>query len=142
MKNLRSRRNCQRYEVKEGTFAVLFEEFSKIRHLVDISMKGFSFRYCPSPLIDTDRDGMATFYPFLGDSLEGIYSFDLFLADSGLFLDRIPCRIITDFEINHNDLSISFPIKRCGLEFHNLNPGQKSELERFIRQCAKSTYYK
>ena len=137
MHSLRSRRNCQRYEVKEGTFAVLFEEFSKIRHLVDISMKGFSFRYYPSPLIDNDRDGKASFYPFLGNPLEGICSFDLFLADSGLFLDRIPCRIITDFEIDQNDLSISFPIKRCGLEFHNLRPDQISALERFIRQCAK-----
>ena len=130
-----SRRTHTRYKVKDGAFAVLYQNSSKLGQIIDISMAGFSFRYSDSQYIDSDRDGKAVFYHDHRRSLENLAAFDIFLVDSGIYIDRIPCKIVSNFEIDDSDSSNSIPMKRCGIQFDKLVPDQISDLASFIKNC-------
>ena len=135
MSNTTSRRNHMRYKVKDGAFAVLFQDSSKLGQIIDISMAGFSFRYSDSQYIDNDRDGKAFFYHDHRRRLEDLTAFDIFLVDSGIYLDRIPCKIISNFEIDQQESSNSISMKRCCIQFDELVPEQISDLAYFIKNC-------
>ena len=130
-----SRRIHKRFKVKEGAFAVLFQNSSKLGQIIDISMGGFSFCYSDSQFIDNDRDGQAFFYHDRRRPLENLSFFDIFLVDSGIYLEQVPCKIVSNFEIEDTDSSISISIKRCGIQFDELLPDQISDLEYFIKNC-------
>ena len=139
MSKIISRRIHKRFKVKEGAFAVLFQNSSKLGQITDISMGGFSFRYCDSQFIDNDRDGQAFFYHDHRMQLENLSFFDIFLVDSGIFLNRIPCKIVSTFEIEDLDSSVPISMKRCGIQFDGLLPDQISDLEYFIKNCTLDT---
>ena len=130
-----SRRTHERFKVKEGAFAVLFQNSSKLGQIIDISMAGFSFRYSDSQFIDSDRDEQAYFYHDLSKSLEDFSVFDIFLVDSGIYIDRIPCKIISNFDLVDRYSANSIPMKRCGIQFDKLVPEQISDLAFFIKNC-------
>ena len=131
-----SRRTHRRFKVKDGTFAVLFQDSSKLAEIIDISMTGFAFRYSDSAFIDNDRDGRAFLYQDRQQQLDHLSSFDIFLVDSGIYLDRIPCKIVSHIEIDGLAPN-SIPMKRCGIAFEKLLPEQISDLEYFIRNCTQ-----
>ena len=132
-----SRRTYQRFKVKDGTFAVLFQDSSKLAEIIDISMAGFAFRYSDSAFIDNDRDGRALLYQDRQNQLDHLVSFDIFLVDSGIYLDRIPCKIISHVDVDGPESPNSVPMKRCGLAFEKLLPAQISDLEYFIKHCTQ-----
>ena len=133
-----SRRTHRRFKVKDGTFAVLFQNSSKLAEIIDISMTGFAFRYSDSAFIDNDRDGRAFLYQDRQQQLDHLSSFDIFLVDSGIYLDRIPCKIVSHIEIDGLAPN-SIPMKRCGIAFEKLLPEQISDLEYFIRNCTQTS---
>ncbi len=133
-----SRRTHRRFKVKDGTFAVLFQDSSKLAEIIDISMTGFAFRYSDSAFIDNDRDGRAFLYQDRQQQLDHLASFDIFLVDSGIYLDRIPCKIVSHIEIDGLAPN-SIPMKRCGIAFEKLLPEQISDLEYFIRNCTQTS---
>ena len=100
-----------------------------------MSPGGFSFRYSDSTLIDNDRDGRAFLFHDPGSALNGLRTFDIFLVESGIYLNRIPCQIITNIDIDSEDENHSIPMKRCGVQFHELSPGQITDLSLFIDKC-------
>ena len=130
-----SRRAQQRLRAKDGTFAILNKNSSKLGQIIEINHAGFSFRYCDSQFIDNDRDCQAFLYHDLKPSTNGIYLFDLFLANTDLYVDRIPCKIISNFEIEDNASKNSIPMKRCGIQFDQLSSAQKTDLDLFIKKC-------
>jgi len=130
-----SRRTHTRYKVKDGAFAVLYQNSSKLGQIIDISMAGFSFRYSDSQYIDSDRDGKAVFYHDHRRSLENLADFDIFLVDSGIYIDRIPCKIVSNFELDEQESSNSISMKRCCIQFDELVPEQISDLAYFIENC-------
>lgn len=134
-----SRRTYRRFKVKDGTFAVLFQDSSKLAEIIDISMAGFAFRYSDSAFIDNDRDGRAFLYQDRQEQLDNLSSFDIFLVDSGIYLDRIPCKIISHTEVDGLESPNSIPMKRCGIAFENLLPEQISDLEYFIKNCTQTS---
>ncbi|MDJ0665920.1 MAG: hypothetical protein QNJ61_01540 [Desulfobacterales bacterium] len=133
-----SRRTHRRFKAKDGTFAVLFQDSSKLAEIIDISMTGFAFRYSDSAFIDNDRDGRAFLYQDRQQQLDHLSSFDIFLVDSGIYLDRIPCKIVSHIEIDGLAPN-SIPMKRCGIAFEKLLPEQISDLEYFIRNCTQTS---
>jgi len=135
MKKTISRRTHKRYKVKDGAFAVLYQNSSKLGQIIDISMAGFSFRYSDSQYIDNDRDGKAIFYHDHRRSLEKLAAFDIFLVDSGIYIDRIPCKIVSNFELDEKESSNSISMKRCCIQFDELVPEQISDLAYFIENC-------
>lgn len=136
----RSRRAYKRLNVKEGAFAVLFEDSAKMGQILDISLGGFSFRYSDSQFIDNDRSGRAFLYNDLRKSLKGLLTFDIFLVDSGIYLNRMPCKIISNIEIYDLNSTNSVPMKRCGIEFDELGPEKISDLGLFIENCTTEPY--
>jgi hypothetical protein len=133
-----SRRNHERFQVKDGAFAVLFQDSSKLAQIIDISMAGFAFRYSDHPFIDNDRDGQALLYRQQHEQLEGLAKFDIFLVDSGIYLDQIPCKIISQVEIEKPETANSVVMKRCGLAFEKLLPEQIADLSYFIQNCTRT----
>ena len=135
MSNLTSRRSHRRFKVKDGAFAVLYQDSSKLAQILDISMAGFSFRYSDSQFIDNDRSGHAFLYHDDSRKVNNFSNFDIFLVDSGIYLDRIPCKIVSDFELEEMEFSNSFSMRRCSIQFDELLPEQISDLEYFIQNC-------
>lgn len=129
-----SRRTQKRLKVKDGTFAVLFQDSSKLGEVLDISMAGFSFRYSDSEFIDNDRGGHAYLYQNSRKPLVGFKDIDIFLVDSGIYIDKIPCQIISNIDDSFESAN-SIPLKRCGIQFDELLPEQVSDLEYFIKHC-------
>ena len=130
-----SRRTHRRFKVNDGAFAVLFQDSSKLAEIIDISMSGFAFRYSDSAFIDNDRDGRALLYQDRQQRLDHLSTFDIFLVDSGIHLDRIPCKIISHIDIDGPESPNSVSMKRCGIAFEKLLPEQISDLEYFIKNC-------
>ena len=135
MKKSISRRFHERFKVKDGAFAVIYPNSSKLAQILDISMAGFSFRYSDSQYIDNDRDGHALLYRNHQLPLKNFSTFDIFLVDSGIYLDRIPCKIVSNFELDELDSPNSIPMRRCCIQFDELGTEQVSDLEYFIKNC-------
>ena len=135
MNDIDSRRSHKRYLVKDGAFAVLYQNSTKLAQIIDISMAGFSFRYSDSRFMDSDRSGEAFLYHDHRTRLDDFSKFDLFLVDSGIYLDQIPCKIVSSFEIDEIETANSISMRRCCLQFDELMPAQVSDLEYFIKNC-------
>ena len=134
-----SRRSHKRYRVKEGTFAVLYLNSFKLAPIIDISRGGFSFRYSDSQFIDIDQDGRAFFYQFNRRRLEEFSTFDIFLVDSGIYLDRLPCKIVSNFELKEIKSTNSIRMRRYCIQFDELVPRQISDLEYFLKNCTEDS---
>jgi hypothetical protein len=139
MRSKPSRRSRERYQVKDGAFAVLFQDSFKLGQIIDISMAGFAFRYSDNPFMDNDRDGQALLYHQQHDQLEGLAQFDIFLVDSGIYLDQIPCKIISQVEVDSPETANAVVMKRCGLAFEKLLPEQIADLSYFIQHCTRAS---
>ena len=139
MPHTTSRRSYRRFQVRDGAFAVLFQDSSKLAEIIDISMAGFAFRYSDSAFIDNDRDGRAFLYQNRQKRLDRFSHFDIFLVDSGIYLERIPCKIISHMEIDGPESPNAIPMKRCGIAFEQLLPEQISDLEFFIKNCTQAS---
>lgn len=113
---LDERRQQKRFRVQEGAFAALVAQESRLGQIKDISIRGLSFRYI---------DGH--------EKLENADALKIILGDEGLYLDNVPFKKISDFEIE-NEFSFSrIKMRQIGLEFGELTPGQRDRLNRFIK---------
>ena len=127
-----TRRSHKRFKVKDGAFAVLYQDSSKLAKIIDISPAGFSFCYSDSQFLDNDRSGQAYLYHDDRQQLKDFSNFDIFLVDSGIYLDRIPCKIVSNFEVEELDSANSVSMRRCCIQFDELVPAKISDLEYFI----------
>jgi hypothetical protein len=113
---LDERRQQKRFKAQEGAFAALVAQESRLGQIKDISIRGLSFRYIDSH-----------------EKLENADALKIILGDEGLYLDNVPFKKISDFEIE-NEFSFSrIKMRQIGLEFGELTPGQRDRLNRFIK---------
>ena len=113
---LDERRQQKRFKAQEGAFAALVAQESRLGQIKDISIRGLSFRYI---------DGH--------EKLENADALKIILGDQGLYLDNVPFKKISDFEIE-NEFSFSrIKMRQIGLEFGELTAEQKMRLDRFIQ---------
>ena len=114
---LDERRQQKRFKAQEGAFAALVAQESRLGQIKDISIRGLSFRYIDSH-----------------EKLENADALKIILGDEGLYLDNVPFKKISDFEIE-NEFSFSrIKMRQIGLEFGELTAEQKMRLDRLI-QC-------
>ena len=139
MSKIISRRSHKRFKVKDGAFAVLYQDSSKLAQIIDISPAGFSFRYSDSQFIDNDRSGQAFLFHDARQQLTDLSNFDIFLVDSGLYLDRMPCKIVSNFEVEEPESHNLVSMRRCCIQFDGLVSEQISDLEYFIDNCTLDT---
>ena len=116
MKNHVERRQMKRFKVAEGAFAALINHGSKLGQIKDISALGLSFRYIDSDEAHTDASELK-----------------IILGSGGLWLDNVPFKEITDFEIKSEFSFSSIKMRQVGLQFGELTPEQQLRLENFIQ---------
>ena len=109
-------REHNRYKVKDHIYVSLRSDFDEaVGQLLDISKGGLSVQY------------LAT------DEKSGDYSELGIFSSVDLAMERIPFRTVSDTEIDSELKSGITKLKRYGLQFENLTPGQKTKLDCFIR---------
>lgn len=110
------RRMQKRFKAAEGAFAALVDQESRLGQIKDISSHGLSFRYIDS-------------YEKLANASE----LKIILGNHGLYLDKVPFKIISDFKIESEFSFSRVSMRQIGLEFGELTPGQRNRLDRFLK---------
>ena len=110
------RRLQKRFKAAEGAFAALVDQESRLGQIKDISPHGLSFRYIDSH-----------------EKLENASELKIILGKRGLYLDKVPFKIISDFKIESEFSFSRVNMRQIGLEFGELTPGQRNRLDRFIK---------
>lgn len=111
------RRQQKRFKAAEGAFAALVEQESRLGQIKDISIRGLSFRYIDS-----------------NEKLENAKELKIILGRQGLFMDKVPFKKISDFEIESEFSFSSVKMRQIGLEFGKLTSEQRMKLNRFIQK--------
>ncbi len=114
-KKLVEQRKQTRFLVREGAFAVLRDNMSKLGQIIDIAKGGLAFRYLA-----------------IGNPTNGSFRLDIFLAENGFYLGNLPFKIISDIEIDHEIPFSSLTVRRLGVQFGDLSDKQTSQLKYFI----------
>ena len=110
------RRQQKRFKVQEGAFAALVARESRLGQIKDISIRGLSFRY-----IDNN------------EKLENADELKIILGSEGLYLDKVPFKKISDFEIESEYSFSTVKMRQFGLEFGELTSAQRNRLDQFIK---------
>jgi hypothetical protein len=110
------RRQQKRFRAQEGAFAALVAQDSRLGQIKDISIRGLSFRYIDS-----------------NEKLENADELKIILGEQGLYLDNVPFKKISDFEIKSEFSFSTVKMRQIGLEFGELTAEQKIRLDRFIQ---------
>jgi hypothetical protein len=111
------RRQQKRFKAAEGAFAALVDQESRLGQIKDISLRGLSFRYIDSH-----------------EKLENARELKIIIGNRGLYLDKVPFKKISDFEIESEFSFSMVKMRQIGLEFGVLTAEQKQQLERFIQK--------
>ncbi len=132
------RRIHQRYGVKSGTFAVLRSTSIELSKIKDMSMGEIAFAVIKSKpikmgqIINISRDGLAFHYIDRQGASNSLFKMDILFAQDAFYLDRLLFKPIFDVEIDTDIPLNSFTIRKCGVQFGELNHRQRSQLEYFI----------
>jgi hypothetical protein len=111
------RRQQKRFKAAEGASAALVDQESRLGQIKDISLRGLSFRYIDSH-----------------EKLENASELKIILGKRGLYLDKVPFKKISDFEIESEFSFSMVKMRQIGLEFGVLTAEQKRQLEQFIQK--------
>ena len=121
------RRKHTRYSIKDGAYATISPESTKIGQIVDISMIGLAFKY-----IDTHDTQKRNNIPQT-----------LFLSSMGYYVGDINFRTIADFEIACSETdepsSDAMAIRMRRVEFIDLKLKQLFDLDYYIENNATRT---
>ena len=110
------RRQQKRFKAQQGAFAALVAHESRLGQIKDISMRGLSFRY-----IDNN------------EKLDNVDELKIILDSEGLYLDNVPFKKISDFEIESEYSFSTVKMRQIGLEFGELTSAQRNRLDQFIK---------
>ena len=118
----KERRREPRVAIDNGTAALLTHDQVKIGKIIDIGMGGIGFSYIGH------KDGDLT-----GKSAR----IDMLIHNYNFYFEKIPCNIISDFVVQNNFSLDAKPLKRCDIQFIELNRSQKAQLEYLISSQEK-----
>jgi hypothetical protein len=83
-------------------------------------------------IIDVSQRGLAWSYVTNKDEVFSPRELDIVLPDGGVYLNKLPCRTISDFDTD-DGTTIKFATRRCGVEFGDLTDDQEFALNHFIQ---------
>lgn len=117
------RRKYARYKVRDGAYAALSPDSAKMGQIMDISRGGLCFRYIVQ--LDQMDEGNET---------------HVFVGDEGIYLEKMPNRVIEDIPVENGSLSGSLMLGAKGMRmfrqrrvcFGDLSGNQMAQLEYFI----------
>jgi hypothetical protein len=131
-------RKHQRYGVKAGTFAILRSTSIELSKIKDMSMGEIAFAVIKSKPIkmgqitNISKDGLAFHYIDRQVGTNSLFKMDILFAREAFYLDRLLFKPVFDIEVKSDIPLNSFTIRKCGVQFGELNHRQKSQLEYFI----------
>lgn len=111
------KRKHRRFEAKDGSFVVVWPDFSKQGQIIDISKGGLAFQY----IADEEETK--------GEGAE----LDILLQDISFYLERVPFKTAYDIEIQNQSTYVPLKMRRMGVEFGELTPNQTALLDYFIK---------
>jgi len=83
-------------------------------------------------IVNISKEGLAFHYIDRKGGSKSLFKMDILFAQDAFYLDRLLFKPIFDIEID-TDLPLnSFTIRKCGVQFGELNQQQRSQLEYFI----------
>jgi len=108
------RRKHKRYEVDNGALVLLGWYYEKVGRIIDISMGGLAFRYVPHGEEQEESD------------------LTIVLSETNFYLDEVPTRTISDFELADKIPATSTTARRRGVQFMSPTDNQKAQIDFFI----------
>jgi len=109
-------RQHNRFRVYDGGFAAVCPEFTALGQIIDISKSGLSFRYVASEA-----------------RTNGSSKLSILLTDWSFCFDKIPFETIWDTPKPREFSFGAITLRQCGVQFGDLTPSQRLDLEYFIR---------
>ena len=116
---LGEKRRFRRFQAPQNAFALLKGPDGRLGQIIDISKGGLAFRYVGS-----------------GRQPKRSFQLDIFLANNGFRLEKVSFRTVSDFEVSKQGPANSAIMRRCGVQFDELNQDHVSRLEYFIENYA------
>ena len=113
------KRRYKRFTVQDGTFAALRNHDVTLGIIKDISQGGFAVHYIVS-----------------GNLLHCPVTIDALFKRDICYLQGVPVKIISDLEVDDRPAFSSIPTRRCGMQFQEMTPSLKSQVEGFIEKFA------
>jgi hypothetical protein len=110
------RRKYKRFPVREGAYALLKNDSSKLGQIKNISRGGLAFSYIND-----------------GEQMNESFKIDIFISKVGYCLKDIPSKKISDLHIDNKLPFSTFSIRQARIQFNELNHSQLSQLDNFIR---------
>lgn len=132
------RRNHQRYGVCPGTFAILRSTSIELSKIKDMSMGEIAFAVIKSKpvkmgqIVNISKEGLAFHYIDRQGESSRLFKLDILFAQDAFYLNRLVFKPVFDIEINTDIPLNSFAVRKCGVQFGELSPQQRSQLEYFI----------
>lgn len=115
------RRLHQRFQVKEGVYALLKNGSSKLGQIKNISKGGLAFMYINN-----------------GEPLHGSLEVDIFLSGHGFYFKGIPCKTISDVHIENRVPFSTFKMRQLSIQFGEMSAGLSNQLDTFIQNYTLS----
>lgn len=112
------RRGYKRVRVRDNIYITFSSKYYRIGKVVDISVTGVSFEYLALNSHDQEE----------------CVEVDIFSNARGLYISRIPCRVVYDIRCDNYQSLIGLENRRCGLAFRALTEQQSSGLVSIINQ--------
>ncbi len=117
-KNFIEKRKRDRFKVRGGAFTSIKSEYDdKTGPIQDISIDGFATRYI-------GKKGQ----------IYGLLEVDIFYSGSGLYVQKVKSKTISDFKIDKKAPGSFLAIRQCCVQFCELADDQSSLLENFIQK--------
>jgi hypothetical protein len=115
-KKMAEHREDKRSRVFSDAFVALGPHFNKVGRLIDIHMDGLEFHYMARKEL-SDRS----------------FEIDIFLTDGDFYLEKVPCETLADMKTRRSGYT-PFTMRQCTVQFGDLSPDQRTQLEYFIRK--------
>lgn len=115
------RRLYKRFQVKEGVYALLKNDTSKLGQIKNISKGGLAFLY-----INNEAE------------LHGSLEVNIFLSGHGFYFKNIPCKAISDLYIENKVPFSTFKLRQLGIQFKEISSNLSTQLDIFIQNYTLS----
>jgi len=113
-KKITDRREHRRFKAREGSFAAL-KPSQAVGEITNISKGGLAVHYALYDRISEEPSEVT-----------------IIVTTDHFHLKKIPCKTVSDFEIEESLPDSSISMRRCGLQFGGLTEEQKSQLDYFL----------
>ncbi len=110
------KRKHKRFRLKDLTYAAFGSRAMKIGQIVDISMGGLAFHYIAD-----------------GDQINNVHELEIYLATNGFHMTEVPFTTVSDFLLPSEFPLSTIIMRRCGVQFGELNEQQVSQLGYLIQ---------